>query len=232
VTSAAFSLAQRVAAAQARYHRARISGIEHLPDGPALLVGNHGLFGLETPVLFYLLWRETGRAPVGLAERYLCALPPMRAVLEELGGVLGNRENALRLLGEGRLVVCYPGGAREVFKSGEGRHRLAWARSLGWLRVAQQAQVPIVPVASAGVDDTYRVLGKLRAVGRFAGHEKYAIPIALGLGPAPLPVRFRFRVGAPLPPPRRHAGDEVLHEARERVARWIETQLKELGDVH
>ncbi len=227
-----FSIAARLAGAQARYHRARLDGIEHLPDGPALIVGNHGLYGLETPVLFYLLWKETGRVPVGLAERYLCALPPMRAVLEEIGGVLGNRENALRLLCEGRLVVCYPGGAREVFKSAGERHRLAWERARGWVRVAQEAQAPIVPVAGAGVDDTFRVVGKLRALGRLAGHEKYAVPLSVGVGPLPLPARFRFRLGRPFAPPRRDAGADELRRVRLRVQRWIEAQLEELEDVH
>ncbi|WP_373046224.1 1-acyl-sn-glycerol-3-phosphate acyltransferase [Vulgatibacter sp.] len=227
-----FAIAARIAAAQARYHRAQLEGAEHLPGGPALVVANHGLYGLDTPVFFYLVWRATGRAPVGLAERYLCALPPMRAALEAIGGVLGTRENALRMLGEGRLVVCYPGGAREVFKAREARHRLAWERALGWVRVAQAAQVPIVPVAGAGIDDTYRVVAKMRPLALLAGHEKYAVPLAVGLGAAPLPARFRFRIGAPFPPPAPRAGEAALHALREQVAGWIETQLEELEDVH
>lgn len=227
-----FRIARHLASLGALYHRAEIEGIGHLPDGAALIVSNHGLYGLDTPVFFYLVWRETGRAPVGLAERFLCALPPMRQVLEELGGVEGTRENALRVLAEGRLVVCYPGGAYEVFKAAGQRHRLCWDRALGFLRVARDAQVPIVPVAGLGIDDTYRVIARLRPLGWLAGHEKYAVPFSLGVGAAPLPARFRFRIGPPVAPPRRDADDDELLELRRHVQGQVEAQLEELADVH
>src|SRR6218665_3331838 len=65
-----FRLAETSAALSARYHRARLLETEHLPrSGPVLLVGNHGLWGYETPAFFHRLHRATGRHPQGLAER-------------------------------------------------------------------------------------------------------------------------------------------------------------------
>lgn len=229
--SLAWAAGRLVAAAQARYHRASLDGIVHLPDGPALLVANHGRFGLETPVFFYLLWQATGRAPVGLAERYLCALAPMRAILEDLGGVPGTRQNALALLRAGRLVVCYPGGAREVFKGAGERHSLAWEGKTGWLQVAREAQVPIVPVAAAGVDDTFHVVGRLGVLARLAGHEKYAVPVAVGAGLLPLPARFRFCIGPAVAPPAPEASEGALLSIHRRVRGWIEAQIARMdGD--
>lgn len=193
-------LARRAAAAATVYHRARIEGAERLPDGPALLVGNHGLFGFETPVFFYLLHRATGRLPVGLADRKVFSPAPLRRILGRIGGVPGTPAHALALLEAGHLVVCYPGGAREVFKSPEAAYRLAWEGALGFARVAIRARVPVVPFAGLGVDESYFNLGHLPQLVRLLG--RYALPFAVGLGPLPLPVRFRFRLGTPLSPPR------------------------------
>lgn len=224
-----FRFASAVAAFGARYHRAGLDGAEHLPDGPALLVANHGLYGLDTPVFFHLVREATGRLPVGLAERMMCRLQPMRRILEEIGGVEGTRDAAVSLLREGRLVVCYPGGAREVFKETRLRHRLRWERAIGFVHVAREAGVPIVPVAGVGVDDTYRVVTRLESLGRLAGHEKYAVPVSVGLGAAPWPARFRFRIGPPVEPPSSGSESAAL-EVKARLQRWIESRLEEAED--
>lgn len=182
-----------------RYHRARLEGAEHLPDGPVLLVGNHGLLGFETPVFFYLLHRATGRFPVGLSDRMLFDRPPIRPLLERVGGIPGTRENAIRLLEGGQLVVCYPGGSRETFKRPADHYRLRWERSIGFAKLAIRLGVPIVPFAGLGVDSSYLNFGPPPVVSRFFG--RYAAPMAVGLGPLPLPVPFRFRLGPVLPPP-------------------------------
>ncbi len=125
-------------------------------------------------------------------------------------------------------MVCYPGGAREVFKDARLRHRLAWGRALGFARVAAEAGVPIVPFAGAGIDDTFRVVGRLAPLARLAGHEKYAVPVGVGLGPVPRRATFRFALGPPIPPPRPGAADVELVATRDRVRRAVESLLRAL----
>ena len=181
-----------------RYHPVRFDGLEHLPAGPVLLVGNHGRLGYETMLFFDELLARTGRHPRGLADRWFFRVPGLRDALMRLGGVKGDRIHALQALRQGHLVVCYPGGAREVFKAGDS-YRLCWEQSLGFVRVALQAGVPIVPFAAAGVDDTYDAVGVLRGSGSLMmGHAKYDLPLLRGRGPLPRPVPFWFRLGEPI----------------------------------
>jgi 1-acyl-sn-glycerol-3-phosphate acyltransferase len=222
-----FRVGRELAKAATNWHRASLVGAEHLPDGPALLVGNHGLFGLETPVFFYLLYRHTGRVPVGLADRRVFGSPSMRRILHQLGGVPGTRENALALLQAGRWVVCYPGGSREVFKGPDRRYRLSWERAQGFARVAIEAQAPVVPFAGLGVDDTYVNLGHHPLAERLLG--RYAVPMAVGLGPLPLPVQLHFRLGRPLYPP---AGMEGLADFKARVQAQVEALLEPGTEEH
>ncbi len=215
-----FKAGRELAKAAANWHRATLGGGEHLPEGPALLVGNHGLFGLETPVFFYLVYQQTGRVPVGLADKTVFGAPPVKQILEQLGGVPGTRDNALSLLRAGRVVVCYPGGSREVFKGPERRYALQWERARGFARVAIEAQVPVIPFAGLGVDDTFLNFGHAPLARRLFG--RYAAPLALGLGPLPLPVQLHFRLGAPLLPPPTLDG---LERFKVRVQRSVEQLL-------
>ncbi|MBZ4419162.1 lysophospholipid acyltransferase family protein [Myxococcus sp. RHSTA-1-4] len=223
---AVFRFAEKSAALSARYHRAKLVGAEHLPlAGPVLLVGNHGVWGYETPAFFHLLHRATGRHPVGLAERGFFRIPLVRTVLPWLGGVEGTRENALAALGAGALVVCYPGGARETFKRSHGRYRLRWERALGFARLAARAGVPVVPFAGFGVDDTFFwPPGEERLCLRLADGDKYRMPLVMGLGPLPLPVQLTFALGAPHEPPPPDAPESRLRAFKDRVAasvRWL-----------
>jgi 1-acyl-sn-glycerol-3-phosphate acyltransferase len=192
---------QRLADLVERHHPTHLEGLERLPDGPALLVGNHGHLGYETLLFFHALLRSTGRLPRGLADRWFFRVPLVRDVLVRIGGAYGHPNNAHRLLAAGHWVVCYPGGAREVLKRrSSDRYTLRWEVSRGFVRVAQETGVPIIPFAAAGVDDTFEVQGALQGTGELLmGHAKYDLPRLRG-GRCGLPraVPFLFRFGAPV----------------------------------
>ncbi|MEO7096391.1 MAG: lysophospholipid acyltransferase family protein [Polyangiales bacterium] len=191
----ALRLAARVVRA---VHPTRLEGADRLPAGPALLVGNHGFLGYETLLFFERLYAETGRLPRGLADRWFFRVPLLRDLLRRVGGVRGSPDHAQRALSAGHLVVCYPGGAREVLKHDPStRYRLQWEKSAGFVRVALRGGVPIVPFAAAGVDDTFDVVRRLEGSGELLmGHAKYDLP--LPATPLPRPVPFWFRIGEPI----------------------------------
>ena len=183
----------------AAVHRLRVEGLGHIPSGAALLVGNHGVFGYETPIFFEHLLSTDGRLPIGLADRFFFRLPVVRDVLVRLGGTYGCAANALRAFARDDLVVCYPGGARETLKREEEKYRCLWRGRNGFVRLAMTAGVPIVPFAAAGVDDTYRLFARMERAGEMLlGQRGYALPLGWGLGPLPRPVPFWFRIGEPI----------------------------------
>jgi 1-acyl-sn-glycerol-3-phosphate acyltransferase len=205
-----FRVVRELAGIAAWWHRADCEGVERLPGGAALLVGNHGIFGFEVPIFFYLIHKLTSRFPIGLADRNVFAWRPLRELLARCGGHLGTVENARALLAHDQLVVCYPGGSREVFKAPGQRYRLCWERSSGFARLAIRLGVAIVPFAGLGVDDSYLNFGHLPGTCALFG--RYALPLAVGLGPLPLPVRFRFRLGMPIAPPSELGRAEALKD--------------------
>jgi 1-acyl-sn-glycerol-3-phosphate acyltransferase len=220
--------------ALSRLHDVSVDGLRHLPSGPALLVGNHGMLGYESPIFFERVLAACGRLPIGLADRWFFEVPGLRDLLVRLGGTYGSAANGLSALGRGHLVVCYPGGAREVFKHERDKYRLLWEKSIGFVRLAISAKVPIVPFAAAGVDDAFKVVAHLRGTGELLmGHGKYDLPVVWGpRGPLPAAVPFWFRFGEAVVAPRgASANDEdVVNEIHREV--WTRTQTMVDGLVN
>jgi 1-acyl-sn-glycerol-3-phosphate acyltransferase len=192
-----------VVQALTHFHPSRIEGTEHVPrGGPAILVGNHGLLGYESPFFFEKVLEACGRLPIGLADKWFFRVPGLRDLLVRLGGAYGSAANALKLLRRGELVVCYPGGAREVLKSASDHYRCLWERSVGFVRLSILTGAPIIPFAAAGVDDTFHIVAHWKGSGELLmGDRKYDLPIVWGEnGPLPKSVPFWFRFGEPISP--------------------------------
>jgi 1-acyl-sn-glycerol-3-phosphate acyltransferase len=199
------------------YFSATLQDAENIPDkGGALLVANHGMNGFDGIVLGALLCRERGRIPYWLGERNLWKVPGFHRLAELVDVVPGEPGAARRLLRGGELVVVYPGGIHDSFKLSSERHRLQWGKRSGFARVAIDAGVPIVPIAAAGVDDMYTVIGREPWLGRaLLGDARYDLPIAFGRWGSAVPRRAKVTVRAL--PPIATDGDPTSESDVERV---------------
>jgi 1-acyl-sn-glycerol-3-phosphate acyltransferase len=223
----------------ARFIPARVHDAERLPAGPALLVGNHGPFAIDTSVLIHALYRETGRIARGLGDRMVFKNPVTGYLAKVVGGVEGSPENAQALLSASELVLVYPGGARETLREPEQRYQLSWEGRMGFVRVALRAQVPIVPIACVGVDDLLvQVVSREQVlsspVGKLAAAllgEKYVPPL---FAPRMRPTQFHYYVGEPIAPngSAEDAGNKQLVEAQQlRVKAALEALIQHGRDV-
>ena len=48
------------------------------------------------------------------------------------------------------IVLTLPGGVREVLNNPYGKEEIFWENRYGFIKVALQAHVPIIPIASIG----------------------------------------------------------------------------------
>ena len=184
-----------------------IEGVEHIPaEGGALLVTNHGNFGLDLAVLIGLLHERAGRVLRSLGDRVVFATPFFRDLARNMGIIEGEPEATVRLLQDDQLVLVYPGGAKEALSAPEDAYRLQWEGSRGFIRTALRAQKPIIPVAGIGNEELYvQVVSKDRVrqsrVGRFVSEllgDKYVTPIYMGLGAFPFPTELHYIIGEPI----------------------------------
>lgn len=221
-----FALVERLA----RRLEVEVSGIENLPSGAAVLVGNH-TFGWDSLFPMAALWRR-GRRVWVLGEHAWWRFPFIRRLAAAVGTVDGTPANAERLLSAGELVLVLPGGLREALKPRELRYRLLWGHRYGFVRAAIANQVPVVPLAAIGADDVFQLVGDAYARGRRWLHRTgIPLPLPSALRPVPSAVRLSFAFGEPLsPPPAARANDEgtvkrFRHEIEGALHELIEREL-------
>jgi Acyltransferase len=90
------------------YFRGEVSGLEHIPDGPVLLVGNHsgGTLIADTFVFAQAFYDRLGaeRRFHQLAHDLVFALPGVRAMLSRYGTIPASPKNMRRALSRSRAM--------------------------------------------------------------------------------------------------------------------------------
>ena len=198
-----------------RYFDAEVRGLEKLPkDRPLLLVGNHsgGMLTPDTTALIASWYRTRGLEDdlVGLAFDSAFAIPGLGDIMRKIGQVPANRDNAASALRSGRSVLVYPGGAYEVYRPWKDRNRIVFHERKGFIKLALQEGIPVVPVVGHGGHETLMVLSRGERVAALLGYDQMRLetmPVMLqfpwGLStPAfpslPLPAKINVEVGAPI----------------------------------
>jgi 1-acyl-sn-glycerol-3-phosphate acyltransferase len=185
--------------------RVETHGIEKVPPGRVLLIGNHAgnTFAWDGAMLgmSMLLEAEPPRLVRGMAEYYLPQIPYFTTLMHRTGSVVGTPENCVQLLDRGEAVMVFPEGQRGFVKTW--RHRYELQRfGLGFLRLALETDTPIVPIGIVGSEEQSPAIANVRWLGRLVGSPAFPItPLFPWLGLAgflPLPVKFRIRFGEPL----------------------------------
>lgn len=200
--------------AMERYFRAEVHGLENIPRGPALIVGNHnaGITFLEPFVFGKKYLEHTGRLDIhSLGHDALWRIPALNNALQMVGAVRASHDNAHRVFQQGRKVAVWPGGAYEAFRPWPERHRVDFGGHRGFVRLAFRHGVDIVPLLCLGGHDAFLVLRRGERLARAIGAPRWlrtrswpvflAPPWGLMVGPMfhlPLPAKVVVEAGPPI----------------------------------
>jgi 1-acyl-sn-glycerol-3-phosphate acyltransferase len=223
-----------------RYFRLRTKGCDRLERGPVLYVGNHngGIAGPDLSCTLGSLWEESGaEAPLyALAHDFaMRQLRPLGAALQRFGALRAKPENAIRALRAGAQVLVYPGGDLDAYRHARRKDEVVLGPRTGFVRVAQAARVPIVPIVAHGAHRSAYIfsegaeIARLLRLKQWARLERFplalALPWGLALGPwvpyLPLPFPIQLQVLPPIPVPEGADPERV----RERVRAEMQTAL-------
>lgn len=199
------------------YFRVETSGIENVPDGRVLVIGNHAgnTFAWDGAMvaMAFFLDAEPPRLARGMAEYYLPRIPWFNVFMHRAGSVVGRPETCKQLLENEEAVMVFPEGERGFLKPYRQRYELQ-RFGLGFLRLALETRTPIVPVGIVGSEEQSPGLARPAWLGKLIGAPAVPITITfpwLGLaGFLPLPVKFRMAFGEPL----YFEGDAAEEDAR------------------
>src|SRR5215210_568548 len=153
------------------YHRAEVRGLDNIPaEGPVLLVGNHsgGTLISDTFVFAQAFYDHFGplRRFHQLAHDLVFQLPGVRASLSRFGTVPASPENMRRALERDAALLVYPGGDHETYRPSWESAEIDFAGRTGFVKLAIEHGVPIVPVVAIGGQETALFLGRGRRVAR------------------------------------------------------------------
>jgi 1-acyl-sn-glycerol-3-phosphate acyltransferase len=192
-----------------RYFRVRLLGVENIPaTGAAMLVGNHsGGIPYDGALLLHGVHRNhpSHRRVRPLVANFAFRAGWMANIVARIGGVRASRETALPLLSAGELIAVFPEGLKGVGKLYRERYRMARFGRGGFVRLASEAQVPLLPVAIVGAEEIHPVIGKITSLAEPLGLPYIPItPTFPWLGPLgllPVPTKWTIQIGPPIPPP-------------------------------
>ena len=233
--------------ASSLYFRGEVRGLGNIPEaGPVLLVGNHsgGNLTPDTTVFTLAFYAYFGveRPFYQLAHNLVLSLPGLGA-LRKYGTVAASPDNASKALESGAALLVYPGGDYEVHRPSWERHKVDFDGRKGFIRLALAQDIPIVPVVSAGGQETALFLtrgeGLARALGLDRAFRLKVLPISLALpwglnvgdmlGHIPLPAKITVEALPPIHLRDEFGPDPDLDEVYDHVMRVMQETLDALA---
>jgi 1-acyl-sn-glycerol-3-phosphate acyltransferase len=233
------------------YFRAEVRGLERIPEeGPVLLVGNHSGGNMTPDSMVFLLafnaYFGVERPLYILAHSLVTSWPVVGPFLRRWGVITAGPEAARAALEDGASVLVYPGGDVETHRPWSARHEIRFDGRKGFLRLARDAGVPIVPVVADGGQETFLPLTDGRRLARALGLDRLGrlkvLPVSLALpwglnvgdlmGHIPLPVKIRVEVLEPIDLVGRFGDGADSDEAYRHVTGRMQEALTALAAEH
>jgi 1-acyl-sn-glycerol-3-phosphate acyltransferase len=229
------------------YFRADVRGLERIPaDGPVLIVGNHS-GGNVTPdtMVFTLAFAAhfgVERRLHPLVHNLVLALP-LPFNLKAAGCVAASPENARLALQRDAAVLVYPGGDWEVHRPSWQQGKVDFAGRKGFVSLALEEDVPIVPLVAVGGQETAVFLSRGERLARALQLDKLfrlkVLPVSLSIpwglnvgdmfGHWPLPAKLTLEAMEPINPRERFGSDPDTDEVYEHITRVMQEKLDELS---
>src|SRR5919109_4108865 len=229
------------------WFRGEVRNLGNIPeDRPVLLVGNHSGGTMTPDTLLFTLAFSTYfgvERPFYQLAHNLVLASPYGQILRKYGTVAASHEHARRALEGGAALLVYPGGDWEVHRPIWERNRVDFAGRRGFLRLALDAGVPIVPVVAIGGQETSLFLSRGDRLARRLGLDRVlrlkVLPVSLALpwginvgdflGHLPLPAKITIEVLPPIDIVEEFGPDPDQDEAYDHVVRVMQECLDSLA---
>ena len=229
------------------YLRAEVRNLGRIPeDRPVLLVGNHSGGNLTPDTFIFTLafssYFGVERPFYQLAHNLVLA-SPYGMMLRKGGTVAASHENAERALQSGAALLVYPGGDWEVHRPSWKSDEIDFAGRRGFVKLALNAGVEIVPVVSIGGQETALFLSQGEQISKALRLDKLfrlkVLPISIAppwglnigdfFGHIPLPAKITIDVLEPVDIRRQFGRNPDVDEVYRHVTTVMQDSLDTLS---
>jgi 1-acyl-sn-glycerol-3-phosphate acyltransferase len=228
------------------YFRSEVTGLHNIPDGPSLLVGNHsgGTLIADTFAFAYEFYDYFGpdRRFHQLAHDIAARMPGF-GMLRRYGTLAASHENAKKAFRKGAPVLVYPGGDWETYRPSWHSDRIEFGGRKGFIRLALDEGVPIVPVVAIGGQETALFLTRGRRLAKLTGWDRLTrikvLPVQLAppFGVTvldlptriPLPAKIKVEVREPVDLRERFGPDPDFDDVYDEITGEMQESLSSLS---
>ena len=230
------------------YFRGEVRGLDNIPEeGPALLVGNHsgGTYIADTFIFAMCFYEHFGpnRRFHQLAHN-VAARMPLLGMIRRYGTLVASHDNARRAFERDAPVLVYPGGDYETFRPTTHGDQIEFGGRKGFIKLALNEGVPIVPVVSVGGQETALFVARGERAAELTGLARLArikvLPVQIappfGItvldlpGRIPLPAKITIQVMPPVDLKERFGPSPDPDEVYEDITGDMQETLDELSE--
>jgi 1-acyl-sn-glycerol-3-phosphate acyltransferase len=231
------------------YFRGEVQGLENIPrDEPVLLVGNHsgGTLIADTFVFAQAFYDHFGaeRPFHQLAHDLVFKVPGARETLKRWGTVPASPQNMRRALERDAALLVYPGGDHETYRPTWESAEIDFAGRQGFVRLALELGVRVVPVVAIGGQETALFLGQGSRLASALQLDRLlrlkvlpvqvAPPFGLTMldlpGRIPLPAKIKVQVLAPIDLREELGAEPDPQDGYEHVTGTMQDALDDLAE--
>ncbi len=229
------------------WYRGEVRGLGNIPEsGPVLLVGNHSGGNMTPDTIIFTLAFSTyfgvERHFYQLAHNLVLSMPALGS-LRKFGTVAASPQNSEKALESGAALLVYPGGDYEVHRPTWERNRVDFGNRKGFIRLALEQNVPLVPVVSIGGQETALFLSRGERLAQLLALDRVfrlkVLPISLAvpwglnigdmLGHLPLPAKITIETLPAIDLRAEFGPDPDVDEIYDHVQRLMQDTLDALA---
>lgn len=221
------------------YYSAEVKGLENIPNSPCLLVGNHNAIAVVNPEIWifgshYLQHHHQLKV---LGHDLVLKIPGIAFLAKKyLHYIPNNFESSKNALQEGAHLLVYPGGGWESSRPSEQRDQIDFKNRTGFIQLAKESHVPIIPIVSTGAHDGLYIIKRGHRIAKWLGLQRllridtfplgFSFPFVFHIGPFFPFIPLRSKVVVEILPAIHSAdlpGDDA--EAAQHVVRVMQNTL-------
>lgn len=210
------------------WHGYELWGLENLPtEGGCILLYYHGAIPVD---YYYLVGRVLLLKEImihSVVDKFLFKVPGMKIILEAFCCTPGTVDSCAEQLAEGKVLGLAPGGVYEA-QFGDHTYKILWRERQGFAKAALKANVPILPVFTENVRESFRVLPFWNNMFYWL-FEKTRLPLRPIFGG--FPVKLRTHIGEPIYPQPDMTPETMRNLCKEAVEQIISKHQRIPGSI-
>ena len=178
-----------------RYFRVQTEGLDNIPEGRVLVIGNHSSQLAYDGVLVaasFTLAADPPRFLRAMIERFFASAPLIGVMMTRVGQLTGIPQHAEQLLERDYAVLVFPEGHRGGGRVWRDRYKVL-DFGHGFMRLALKTGTPILPFGFVGGEEMCPSFSRMEPLARLFGTPYW--PLTPTVVPVPLPARCRIVFG-------------------------------------